>query len=146
MEPNEFIAWLAPSAKNVCQKYKLYASVCIAQAAIESSWGQNTIGQYNIFGIKAFNGQKAITVSTQEYINGKWIIEVDEFKDYQNLEEAIEDYCIKITQESLYEEVLYWLDDIEQYVRTLSKLYYGDNEHSEKIMNIIENYDLMKYD
>lgn len=55
MEADEFINFIGDAAGNICAEYNLPASVCIAQAAIESGWGKYCIGNYNYFGRK-WNG------------------------------------------------------------------------------------------
>lgn len=65
----------------------------VAQGAIESQWGTYRIGEYNIFGRKAVAGDKAITVETQECYDGVWQTIVASFKDYDSLDEVIDDWC-----------------------------------------------------
>lgn len=50
-----FIALIAPTAQLICPKYKLFPSVCIAQACLESGWGRarpELSAVYNYFGRK----------------------------------------------------------------------------------------------
>ena len=56
----QFINQIAPHAQSVANANDLYASVMMAQAILESAWGQSTLAQapnYNLFGIKgSYNG------------------------------------------------------------------------------------------
>lgn len=55
---------------------------CVAaQWALESGWGQHTSGKNNFFGLKGTGS----TVSTQEFINGKWITIKAGFIDFPDL-------------------------------------------------------------
>jgi hypothetical protein len=54
--------------------------VC-AQWALESGWGKHTSGKNNFFGLKGSGS----TVSTQEFINGKWITINAGFIDFPDL-------------------------------------------------------------
>lgn len=58
--------------------------VC-AQWALESSWGKNFSGNWNAFGLKGSGS----AVSTQEFINGKWITITDSFIDFPDLETCV---------------------------------------------------------
>lgn len=142
----EFIEWLAPAAQRICPKYSLFASVCIAQAAIESGWSEHTIGEYNLFGRKAVSGDKSIIVETQEYEWGMWRTIYAPFKDYDSLEEAIEDWCILITQEPVYVTCLEHLDNIEHFVNILGPIYATDPCYAEKVLSTIRACDLTQYD
>jgi len=66
---------------------------CVAaQWACESGFGAYTSGKNNFFGIK---GTPGTTVSTQEWVNGKFITIQDTFKDYYNAEDCVIDLVNK---------------------------------------------------
>ena len=145
MTPEEFIDWIAPVAQDICKKYNLFASVCIAQAALESGWGKYRIGEYNLFGRKAVEGDSSITVETQECYDGNWQTISADFKDYTSLEEAVEDYCILITEEPVYACCLHQTT-IEDFVNTLGPIYATDPDYSDKILQTIAACELEQYD
>lgn len=142
MSPEEFIEWLTPAVTEICPQYNLPACVCIAQGALESGWGRYTIGQYNLFGRKAVDGDKSIAVETQEFYNGEWVTIIANFKDYDTLKEAIADWCILLTEEPCYAPCLEFRNDVEQFVNTLAPIYATDPEYASKIMSTIRNNDL----
>lgn len=146
MIPEEFIAWLAPIAQAICRQYQLFASVCIAQGALESGWGQYVIGQYNLFGRKWNGAGPYVEKATQEYYNGEWQTIIARFQDYASLDEAIADWCILITEEPAYAECLSYIDDRESFVRVLAPVYATDPEYAEKILATIAANDLAQYD
>ncbi|GAY72736.1 N-acetylmuramoyl-L-alanine amidase, family 4 [Lentilactobacillus kosonis] len=64
-----FISQYKGDVQKAANKYRLYASVMMAQAALESGWGQSQLTKQanNFFGIKgAYNGQ-AVSMPTTEY-------------------------------------------------------------------------------
>lgn len=149
MTAEEFINWLAPEAQAQCKPYDLPPSVVIAQAALESGWGRYKIGEYNLFGRKAVSGDKSITVPTQECYGGEWITIYAAFKDYDSLLEAIDDWCILITQEPCYADAWgIWCEtrDVEQFVRALGPIYATDPEYADKVLSTIRANDLTQYD
>lgn len=58
--------------------------VC-AQWALESGWGKHFSGTWNAFGLKGSGS----SVSTQEFINGKWITITASFIDFPDLETCV---------------------------------------------------------
>lgn len=146
MLPQDFAGWIGPAAQLICRRYRLFASVCVAQAALESGWGRYVIGRYNVFGRK-WNGQGPyIEKTTQEYLHGEWLTMVDKFADYQNLEEAIDDWCLLITEEPLYADCLHFLQDRDGFVYALGPVYATDPDYAVKVLRIIKAYGLENLD
>lgn len=56
-----------------------------AQWALESGWGKHFSGTWNAFGLKGAGS----AVSTQEFINGKWITITDSFLNFPDLETCV---------------------------------------------------------
>lgn len=84
-----FFEALLPAALESERLYGVPASVTLAQAALESGWAASPIGGYNIFGIKGSGPGGSKTVSTKEYLKGKWVTIQDRFALYRNFHEAI---------------------------------------------------------
>ena len=149
MTPDEFIEMIGDTAGEVCAQYNLPASVCIAQAILESGWGKYCIGQYNYFGRKWNGWGNYERRQTTEYENGQWITVYDKFQSYSSLEEAIEDWCVLISQDYKYEDVIdawesYW--SVEDFVYALAPIYATDPDYAHKILSTINANDLKRYD
>ncbi|MDE2020922.1 MAG: glucosaminidase domain-containing protein, partial [Patescibacteria group bacterium] len=78
--------WLAKTGADV------YASVTLAQWAIESDFGKKLSGKNNPFGIKATQAQidagDATRCPTKEFVNGAYVAEDLWFADYASLDDA----------------------------------------------------------
>lgn len=149
MTPGNFIEMLGPAARRVCLAYNLPASVCIAQAAIESGWGASVIGNYNYFGRKAVAGDASESHATREYINGHYVDIVADFKSYSCLDDAIEDWCILIREEPLYAHAAEVWDNgwnLTDFVNALSPVYATDPDYAGKVLSTIAANDLIVYD
>lgn len=145
MSPEEFVAWLVPTAQSVCRTYDLPVSVCVAQGALESGWGKYTIGQFNLFGRK-WNGVGGyIEKETEEFYDGQWQTIVAKFQDYDSLAGAVEDWCILITIESVYAPCLEYRKEIEEFVRLLAPIYATDPEYGAKVLATIAANHLEDY-
>lgn len=143
--PEEFIDILAPLATDYCSRYGLLASVCIAQAAIETGWGKRAIGN-NWFGRKAVSGDACEVKTTREFINGEWVTIEDRFKSYGTLTEAVEDYCVLLTLEPVYVYALTGYESREDYIKRLAGIYATDPSYAELIKTIIREWELEQFD
>lgn len=149
MTPDEFIDFIGDTAGRICAKYNLPASVCIAQAILESGWGRYCIGQFNYFGRKWNGWGNYVRQQTTEYINGEYVTIYDKFQSYESLEEAIRDWCILITEEPAYADALAewrnrWV--VEDFVYVLAPVYATDPNYADKIVATIEANDLYRFD
>lgn len=149
MTPEEFIKWIAPSAKAQCICYNLPASVVIAQGALESGWGKYTIGEFNFFGRKWGGWGNYIKKATQEYYDGAMHDTYAKFQDYKSLLQAVDDWCILITQERCYKDAWeIWSNtlDVAQFVKALAPVYATDPNYAQNILATIKANDLEQYD
>ena len=80
-----------------------YPEVAAAQWALESAWGEHTSGDFNYFGIKAAEGEPYSTCTTWEHYNGKDVEIQAKFRDFDSLQECIDDLVTK------------WYHDFKQY-------------------------------
>lgn len=145
MTADEFLDWITQPAKDVCQPYDLPWQVLVAQGAIESGWGNSKIGEYNLFGRKAVSGDKSISVATQEYEDGQYVTIQADFKDYDTLEEALDDWC-QLMEWGPYQQYAdqYHSDhDIDGFVNGIAGVYATDPDYSSKIMQTINACNLI---
>ena len=68
-----------------------YPELTVAQAALETGWFKSPAGKYNYFGQKATASQKGSTKSTREAANNSYYRTSAKFRDYDTLEEAVDD-------------------------------------------------------
>ena len=149
MTPDEFINSIGNVAGKICADYNLPASVCIAQAALESGWGRYCIGNYNYFGRKYNGWGDYVVKTTREYINCEWTTIYAKFQSYNSLEDAIRDWCILMTEEPAYSGALQvWHDtwEIGEFVRALAPIYATDPDYASKVLSTINANDLMRFD
>lgn len=68
-----------------------YPELTVAQAALETGWFKSMAGNYNYFGQKAGKNQKSVNLRTKEEgANGLYSTRAN-FRDYDTLEESIDD-------------------------------------------------------
>lgn len=149
----EFIERLAPHAQELQSSYGVLPSIIIGQAILESNWGQSTLASKynNLFGIKAYGDQKKVNLETKEYINEIWVTIQGDFKVYDTWEESMDDhtklFIDGVTWDPrLYQSVLLASEYSEAAQALQEAGYATDPTYAEKVINVIETYNLNKYD
>lgn len=146
----QFIASLVPVAQEEQQRYGVFASITLAQAALESDWGKSELSSRynNLFGIKSPNGS---LMSTREYVNGEWITIQDTFAVYSSWEESVRAHTQLFVNgtdwnRSHYQSVL----DATSYTQAAQALqdrgYATDPNYAQKLISLIQEYNLNQYD
>ena len=151
MTPDEFIDYIGDTAGMVCAKYNLPASVCIAQAILESGWGRYCIGQFNYFGRKwnGWGNYERRQTTEYDYDSCHYVTIYDKFQSYSSLEEAIRDWCVLITEEPAYSNALAeWQQNwnVEDFVYALAPVYATDPDYAHKIIATINANNLYRFD
>ena len=146
--PQSFVQQVWPHAKKASQELGIDARVLVAQAALETGWGQSMIqrpeggNSFNFFGIKAgtqWTGDKASSV-THEYIAGEKKIMSDEFRAYRSIEQSFSDYVDFIKSQERYEKLVDAAanNNVEAYVNGLQEAGYAtDPQYANKIKAIV---------
>ena len=148
----EFIDQLVPKARELKDTHGIRPSVLIAQAILESDWGRSdlALSANNLFGIKAHGD--GVDYQTKEYSEKEGWSEIKaSFKEYASFEESMEDYANLLHNgtdwnPTLYHPVLYAADYQEAAQRIAEAGYATDPDYSEKIIAIIQKYELNQYD
>ena len=146
----------------------LFPSVVIAQAALETGWGDSVKrAANNMFGIKGTNWKgKVISLNTTEYIGdvkkavagtGKTYGSYDQavadganrytiFRVYGSVRESINDHNKLITSSSRYKPVMEATTP-EGQARALQACGYSTSaNYAQSLINIINQYNLTEYD
>lgn len=146
-----FIERIEKGAIEAYGKYKIFPSVTIAQAIIETGWGTSdkAIQCNNYFGVKAsgsWNGQ-VLDLPTKEFLNGKYVDTTASWRVYPTVEDSILDHGVFL-QKSNYTSkgVLSARNYAEQITAIHKGGYATDPLYSSKICTLINRLDLWKYD
>ena len=150
---SDFIADIAPAAQQMQANYGVHASISIAQAILESDWGESELSAVynNLYGMKGDNPGNTVLLSTSEYYNGEWITIQAKFRVYDSWAESIQDHALlfvngttwnpnqyaAVLQASTYQEAAQALQDCG---------YATDPDYAEKLIAVIEQHALYEYD
>lgn len=125
-------------------------SVTIAQAALESAWGESgpTKNGNALFGIKAGKSWtgKRYTTRTTEVQNGNTISTTADFRAYDSWAESIIDHDDFLRRNSRYAAVLVCDNGFDAADALQAAGYATDPYYAHKLQSIISQYGLSKYD
>ncbi len=145
-----FIEEVAKHTLPLEKEYGIRPSVTIAQAILESNWGQSglSVQDNNYFGIKG--GKSSRQYATLEY-EEDWVEIEASFRSYPSLQASIEDYAKLIANGTQWDSSLYRgvidADNYKDAAYALSDAGYAtDPTYPEKLIALIETYQLDQYD
>ncbi|QCQ03605.1 LysM peptidoglycan-binding domain-containing protein [Ligilactobacillus animalis] len=146
-----FLNNIAGPAQQVAQQRGLYASLMIAQAALESGWGGSYLSTsaYNLFGVKWSGSGAYIELPTQEFYNGSYHTIYDKFQRYSSYAESLNGYANVITTRFPKSTRA----NSANYAIAAQNLRYGvygtyatAPDYADKLIRVIQAYNLTAYD
>lgn len=152
MTQQEFIAKIAPAAVADMRKTRVPASLTIAQAILESSWGKSglTVNANNLFGIKGTGTAGSVNMPTTEYVGSTPIQTSVKFRKYNNWAESIADHSALILNGTRDKPTRYHGVLGADYKTACQKIkdggYASDPAYPQKLIKLIETYSLHQYD
>ncbi len=140
-----FIETYAAMSVAEMQRARIPASIILAQAILESSWGQGTVAVEgnNFFGIKCNNGWEGKCL--------KWMddeVDSSDFRSYSKVEESFSDHSDFLTDNIRYRPLFdIPLTDYRNWACGLKQYGYAtDSMYAVKLIGLIEEYGLYIYD
>lgn len=156
MEQNAFLSKTAKQAEKAAKKYGVYPSVMIAQAIIESGWGQSglAVNSNNLFGMKADDSWpgESYLARTREEKDGKSYYINARFRKYNSLKESFEDNGKKLREGVSWQPLRYqgaWLENANTYAeatKALTGTYATDSKYDVALNSRITSHNLNQYD
>ena len=152
-----FLNTATRQAQKVAKKYGLYPSVMIAQAIVESNWGQSglAVNANNLFGMKADDSWPGGTYSAktrEEDKNGKSYYITAKFRKYKTYQESFDDNGKKLRLGVSWQPDRYqgaWLEKASSYTaatKALTGTYATANNYNTILNSRITAYNLTQYD
>lgn len=143
-----FIESVAQGAVNGWQTYKVLPSITVAQAILESGWGNSYLSTaaHNLFGIKGSYNGNSIRLQTREVYNGRSVYVYDNFRSYANNNESVEDHGAFLNENSRYSNLL----GDPSYTSVAHKLsadgYATDPSYASSLIKLVQTYGLDRLD
>ena len=150
MNPSEFIMRLTTAAVASAKTSGVPASITIAQAALESGWGESGLTKTakNLFGIKAdslWRGE-TVTLDTKEFIRGQWVVVPAKWRKYPTWQASVDDHAAFLKRNPRYKDCFLCIS-AQTFARALLKAGYAtDPDYADKLIRLIGTYNLGSLD
>jgi flagellar protein FlgJ len=129
------------------------ASVTVAQAILESDWGQSLLSREanNYFGIKAMGSagnDGAVWMNTMEFdARGRSYYTLDPFRAYKGLIDSVTDHSQLFLRVGLYRSAMQATDNPDEFARRIAAAGYStDPAYPSKLISLMQKYDLYRFD
>ena len=144
MKRTDFLQQAIAAAKKVSETSGFPAGVTVAQAALESAWGQSELSREanNYFGIKAYGNCDRIAMPTCEVENGVRKQTTAEFARFSSMAECFSARDKLIATSANFCEARKCKANTEDFVRALAKHWATDPAYAEKVLAIYKRFGL----
>ncbi|AYV20631.1 flagellar assembly peptidoglycan hydrolase FlgJ [Vibrio mediterranei] len=149
--PQSFVESLKPYADRAAQSLGVDSSLLLAQAALETGWGQKVVNNSkgssnNLFNIKAdrsWHGDKVAT-QTLEYHQNVPVQERAAFRSYDSYEDSFNDYVKFLNDNPRYQSALNGNQGSERFIRDVHQAGYAtDPNYADKVLRVKAQIDDM---
>ena len=142
MTKAEFISAATAAARAFAESGGSPAGVAVAQAALESNWGQSRLSRdaHNYFGIKAHGSLPWTELPTHEAKNGALVRTVARFARYDSMEACFADRERILAKVAAYAEARARVADPEAFIRALARHWATDPRYAEKLLRIYRQH------
>ena len=147
MQKDAFLSIAVGPARASQKATGVPASVTLAQAIIESGWGDSHMGDaWNFFGIKAQSGEPFVVVRTREVVEGNDVFINARFRRFASMEECFREHGRFLRDNPRYAPA-FETTDSESFARAIHAAGYATDPHySDALIGIIRDNDLTQYD
>lgn len=152
-----FIAEIAPYAQKAYKELgKVYPSICIAMACVESAYGTSQImRKHNAFlghkvgsgktALKYWDGESFNAKTKEEYTPGTHTVIRDNFRSFKDMEQCVFNFY-ELLNSSVYKKVKADVDHPTQMGQIKECCYMTSSTEVGSVLKIISRYELTKYD
>ncbi|EPA8367013.1 flagellar assembly peptidoglycan hydrolase FlgJ [Vibrio fluvialis] len=142
--PQSFVASLKPFADKAAKALGVDSTLLLAQAALETGWGQKVVknargSSNNLFNIKADRSWLGAKVATQtlEYQDQTPVMEKAAFRSYSNYQDSFNDYVRFLANNPRYTTALRHGGSDEDFIRGIHQAGYAtDPQYADKVLRV----------
>jgi len=148
MNRQEFLAAATRAALAASCASGLPPGITVAQAALESNWGQSQLARdaHNYFGIKAHGDHARVAYPTLEHIDGRDLHVSAEFAGYDAMEDCFADRDRIIATAPCYAGARARCGDPEEFARALATHWATDPQYADKLLRVYRDNHLNELD
>jgi flagellum-specific peptidoglycan hydrolase FlgJ len=148
MTRQEFLAAARTAALECARTSGLPAGVTVAQAALESAWGQSQLSREanNYFGIKAHGKLACVELLTSEVCDGAPVRMRSRFARYDSIQACFADRDRLILTLAVYADARACCKEPQDFIRALARHWATDPQYAEKLQRVYQKNGLDKLD
>jgi flagellum-specific peptidoglycan hydrolase FlgJ len=136
---------IVSAATTAAAKWRIPASISLAQWALESGWGAHMPGN-NPFGIKAMPGYPVQIFTTHECVHGHLVECRQRFAAFDSLHEAFDCHAHLLATSTYYQAAFAALPDVTRFVTLMAPHYATAPDYAAKVLAVIRSAALEQYD
>ncbi|WP_068786104.1 glycoside hydrolase family 73 protein [Paenibacillus phocaensis] len=146
MDKNGFIEKIAPLAVASAKQSGIPASLTMAQAALESNWGNSRLAAEanNLFGLKGSGPAGNLILPTTEYRGGNAVTVNAAFRKYRTWAESIADHARLLSAQRYAGAIRKTGPEAARAVAAAG--YATDPQYASKLIRLMDTYKLTQYD
>ena len=139
MTREEFVKQAYEAACQSSSESGMPARVTVAQAALESGWGNSKLAREanNYFGIKACGKQEKVRMSTVEVENGTSIATEANFARYGSMQECFAGRDQILLHGAVYAQARLHLDDEVAFIAAMARHWATDSHYAAKLTAVL---------
>lgn len=147
-----FLQNTVPAAQTAQRSYGVPASIMLAQATLESQWGQSALAKQanNFFGIHAdakVDPSKYIEFTTDEMVDGRQTQGMARFARFASPVFSFTAHAYLLSMALRYRTAMQVKSDPTNFAFALQNCGYStDPNYGNKLMQIVQQFDLTQYD
>ncbi|WP_202078569.1 glucosaminidase domain-containing protein [Caldalkalibacillus salinus] len=140
MNKEDFVKSIAAYCREEMKRHHILASIKIAQACLESGWGQSRLAQEanNVYGLKGQGPAGSMTIESREYSEEGWRTVKSVFRKYPSIEASIRDHTQYLRNRERYQAVFQAQDYTEATQLLQEAGYATDPEYAQKLQRLIK--------
>lgn len=151
MQPKQiaFFNLAIPAAIDSMRHTGVPASITIAQAILESGWGESMLAREanNFFGVKARQDDRYVEMKTTEFEHGVPVAGMARFACYDSPESSFRAHALLLCTLPRYKPAMDACQDAQQFARQLQACGYSTNpNYAVRLIELVRMYDLAQYD
>lgn len=151
-QQSDFLRDVVPAAQSSQRVYGVPASITIAQAILESGWGQSALARQcnNFFGIKAAAHAEPESYQefpTTEFVDGRRTQVMAAFAKYPSPAMCFAAHARLLALAPRYKPAMLVRNDVMAFAQHLQICGYSTNpNYASSLMALVKEYDLTQYD
>lgn len=150
MDAQAFIDLIGPAAQASMQATGVPASFTVAEAALESGWGESQLARdgKNLFGVKADPSWQGdvLSLNTREFLHGTWVMVPARWRKYSDWQACMDDHAAFLHQNRRYADCFACTTGDAFATAVAQAGYATDPDYAAKLTSIIHAHALTALD